>query len=84
MSIDESSAGSFLSGVERVNLSNLGDEGVFELNSVIKGSMRGKNIVGFLREDIGVVSTEIWDRDFFRFVSLGKLCQEGDLVDLFS
>ena len=74
MFIDGSLTGFFLSRVERVNLSNLRDERVLELNGMIKGSMRGKNIISFLREDIGVVCAEIRDLDFLRLVSLGELC----------
>ena len=82
--INESPASFFFGGVKRVDLGNLGNEGVLEFDGVIKRPMRGKNVVSLLREDICEVSTEIEDRDFFRLVSLGKLCQDCDLVDLFS
>ena len=51
---------------------------------MVKGSMRGKNVVHLLREDICEVGAEVGDRDFLRLVSLGELCQDGDPVDLFS
>ena len=84
MFIDESITSFLLSRVERVDLGNLRNERVLEFNGVIKGLVRGKNVVSLLREDICEVSTEIEDRDFFRLVSLGKLCRDCDLVDLFS
>ena len=46
MSIDESLAGFLFSRVKRINFCDLGDKGVLEFNGVIKGSMRGKNIIG--------------------------------------
>ena len=82
--IDESFTGFFLSGVERVNLSDLRDEGVLEFNGMVKGSTRRKDIISLLREDICEVRAEIRDRGLFGLVSLGKLCQDCDLVDLFS
>ena len=40
--IDEGFAHFSFGRVKRVDLGNLGDEGVLEFNGVIKGSMRGK------------------------------------------
>ena len=84
MFINESLTGFFLGRVERVNLSDLRDKRVFEFDGVIKGLMRGEDIVSLLREDICEVNAEIRDRDFLRFVSLSELCRDGDLVYLFS
>ena len=50
---------------------------------MIEGSMRGKNVVSFLREDICKVGAEVGDRALLRFISLSELCQDGDFVDLF-
>ena len=50
---------------------------------MIEGSMRGKNVVSFLREDICKVGAEVRDRALLRFISLSELCRDGDLVDLF-
>ena len=44
--IDESFVSLLFSRVKRVDLGNLGNEGVLEFDGVIKGSMRGKNIIG--------------------------------------
>ena len=75
----------FLFGrVKRVDFSNLGDEGVLEFNSVIEGSMRRENIISLFGEDIGEISARGWDWDFLWFLSLSKLCRDGDLVDPFS
>ena len=46
MFINESLAGFLFGRVKRINFCDLGDEGVFEFNGVIEGSMRGKNIIG--------------------------------------
>ena len=46
MFIDESLANFLFSRVRRVDLCNLWDKGILELNGVIEGSMRGKNIIG--------------------------------------
>ena len=51
MFIDEGLAHFLFSRIRRVDLGNFGDKGVFEFNSVIKGSMRGKKIISFFRED---------------------------------
>ena len=46
MFIDESLASILFSGVKRVDFRNLWDKGILELNGVIEGSMRGKNVIG--------------------------------------
>ena len=76
--IDESFASLFFGRVKRVDLGNLGNEGVLEFDDVIKRSMRRENVVSFLREDIGEVSAKIGDWDFLGFVSLGQLGQDCD------
>ena len=84
--IDESFA-SFasllFSRVKRVDLGNLGNEGVLEFDGVIKRPMRGKNVVSLLREDFSEVGAKVRDWDFLEFVSLGQLGQDCDLIDLF-
>ena len=74
MFIDESLASFLFGRVKRVDLHNLWDKGILELNGVIEGSMRGKNIIGLFREDIGEMNAKVWDWDFPWFLSLGKLC----------
>ena len=81
--IDESLASFLFCRVKRVDLSNLRDEGVLEFNGVVERSMRRENIISLFREDVGEVSTKVWDRDFLGFLSLSELCQDGDFVDLF-
>ena len=83
MFINESSTSLFLCGVERVDLGDLRDKGILEFDGMIEGLMRGMNVVSLLKEDIYEVSTEIRDMDLLGFVSLGELCQDCDLVDLF-
>ena len=46
MFIDESFASFLFGGVKRIDFRNLWDKGIFELNSVIKGSMRKENVIG--------------------------------------
>ena len=46
MFIDEGLASFSFNRVKRVNLGNLGDEGVLELNGVIEGLMRGEDVIG--------------------------------------
>ena len=83
MFIDESLAGFLFNRVKGVDFRNLLDKGILEFNGVIKGLMRGENMIGLFQEDISKISAEIWDWDFLWFLSLSKLCQDGDLVDLF-
>ena len=80
--INESLTGFLFGRVKRVDFGNLGDERVLKFNGVIKGSMRGENIISFFREDIGEISTKVRDWDIFRFVSLGQLGRDCDLIDL--
>ena len=51
--IDEGLADLFLSRVERVYFSNLGNEGVFEFNGMVERAMWRKDVVGLFREYIG-------------------------------
>ena len=81
--IDESFVSLLFSRVKRVDLGNLGNEGVLEFDGVIKRPMRGKNVVSLLREDISEVGAKVRDWDFLGFVSLGQLGQDCDLIDLF-
>ena len=83
MFINESLASFLFSRVKRIDFRNLRGEGILEFNGVIKGSMRGKNVIGLFQEDIGKISAKVWDWDFPWFLSLGKLHQDGDFVDLF-
>ena len=46
MFIDESLANFLFGRVKRIDFRNLGDKGILEFNGVIKGSMRGENIIG--------------------------------------
>ena len=46
MFFDESFAGFLFGRVKGVDFRNLWDKGIFELNSVIKGSMRKENVIG--------------------------------------
>ena len=46
MFFNESLAGFLFSRVKGVDIHNLWDKGILELNGVIKGSMRRKNIIG--------------------------------------
>ena len=45
MFINEGLASFPFSRIKRVDLRNLGDKGIFEFNGVIKGLMRGRNII---------------------------------------
>ena len=46
MFIDESFASFLFGGVKRIDFRNVWDKGIFELNGVTEGSMRGKNVIG--------------------------------------
>ena len=81
--INESLASFLFSRIKRVDLHNLGDKGIFEFNGVIEGSMRRENIICLFREDISEISAKVRDWDFLWFLSLGKLHQDSDFVDLF-
>ena len=83
MFINEGLAGFFLCRVERVYLSDLGNEGIFEFDGMVKRVMWGKDVIGLFRENISKGRTEVWDRNVLRFVSLSKLSQDGDLVDVY-
>ena len=83
MFINESFANFLFSRVERVDFGNLWNKRVLEFDGAIEGSMRGENVISLLREDICKVGAEVRDRDLLRLISLGELCQDGDLVDLF-
>ena len=83
MFFNDSLAGFLFGRVKGVNFCNLWDKGILEFNGVIKGLMRGKNIIGLFREDISEIGAKVWNRDFLWFHSLSELCQDGDLVDLF-
>ena len=72
--IDESFTSFLFSSVKRVDLGDLRGKRVFEFNGVVEESMRGKDIISLLREDICKVNAEIRDRDLLEFVNLGKLC----------
>ena len=73
MFIDESLASFLFSRVKRIDFRNLGGKGILEFNGVVKGSMRGENIIGLFREDISKISAQVWDWDFPWFLSLGEL-----------
>ena len=83
MFIDESLASLLFGRVKRVDLGNLGNEGVLEFNGVIERSMRRKNVVSLLGEDISDISANVRDWDFLGFVGLGQLGRNSDLIDLF-
>ena len=83
MFFDESLARFLFGRIKGIDFSNLWDKGILEFNGVIEGSMRGKNVIGLFREDIGEIGAEVWDWDFLWCLSLHKLCQDGDFVDLF-
>ena len=53
MFIDEGLAGFLLCRIERVYFSNLRDKGVLEFDGMIERAMRGKDVVGLFRKDIG-------------------------------
>ena len=71
--IDESFTSLLFGRVKRIDLGNLGNEGVPELDGMIERSMRRKNVVSLLREDIGEVGAEVRNRDLLGFVSLSQL-----------
>ena len=73
MFIDEILAGFLFGRVKGVDFRNLWDKGILEFDGVIKGLMRGKNIIGLFREDIGEISAKVWDWDFLWFLSLSEL-----------
>ena len=83
MFINESLASLFFSRIKRIDLGNLGSEGVFEFNGVIKRSMGRENIVSLFREDISEVGAKVSDWDFLGFIILGQLGRDCDLIDLF-
>ena len=83
MFIDESLASFLFGRVKRIDFRNLVDKGILEFDGVIKGLMRGENVIGLFQEDIGKISAKVWDWDLPWFLSLGKLHQDGDFVDLF-
>ena len=59
MFINEGLASFPFGRIKRVDLRNLGDKGIFEFSGVIKGSMRGKNIISLFREDISEISAKL-------------------------
>ena len=71
--INESLTSLFFSRVKRINLGNLGDEGVLEFNGVIKRSMRRENVLSLFREDISEISAKVRDWDLLGIVCLGQL-----------
>ena len=73
MFFDESLAGFLLGRVKGVDFCDLWDKGILEFDGVVEGSMRRKNIIGLLREDIGKISAKVWDWDFLWFLGLSKL-----------
>ena len=50
---------------------------------MVKRLMRRENVVSLFGENIGEVGAKAGDWDVLWFVSLGELCQDGDLIDLF-
>ena len=84
MFVDESFTSFLLSGIEKIEFGDLRNAGVLEFYGVVEGSMKGKNIVGLFRENFCKVNAEFGDRDLLGFVSLAELCQDIDLVDLFT
>ena len=73
MFINEGPAHILFCRVERVNFGNLWDKRILKFNGMVKGSMRGKNIVSLFKENIFKGCTEFGNRDFLWFVSLGQL-----------
>ena len=61
MFIDESLASFLFGRVKGVDFRNLWDKGILEFIGVIKGSMRGKNVIGLFQEDISEISAKVWD-----------------------
>ena len=58
MFFDESLAGFLFGRVEGVDFCNFWDKGILEFDGVIKGLMRGKNIIGLFQEDISKISAK--------------------------
>ena len=83
MFINEGFASFLFCRVEWVHFSDFRNEGVLKFDGMVKRAMWGKDVIGLFREDIGKGRTEIRDRDVLRFISLGELSQDGDLVDVF-
>ena len=50
---------------------------------MIKRLMRGKLLIGFLREDISEVDTELGNGDFLGFFCLCNFCRDDELVQMF-
>ena len=53
MFINEGLAGCFLCRVERVYLSDLGNEGIFEFDGMVERAMWENDVIGLFRENIG-------------------------------
>ena len=68
--------------IEGIDLGNLGSEIWAKFNSVVIGTMRGKLIMGFLREDILEVLAPIGYNWFGHLGGLGDLGGNGGLIDL--
>ena len=83
MLFNESFASIFLSRVKWVDLGNLGNEDIFEVNSMIKGSMERELLVSFLRKYISKVSTEVRNGYFLGFLSLSDFHGDGKFVQIF-
>ena len=81
--INESLASFLFGRVKRIDLGNLGDEGVLEFDGVIKRLMRRENVISLFRKDISGISAKVGDWDLFGFVCLGQLGRNCDLIDLF-
>ena len=73
----------FFSRIEQVDFGNLRNEGILEVDGMVKGSVRGKLFIGLFRKYIGKVGAEFRDGYFFRFLYMGNFCRYGEFVQLF-
>ena len=80
---NECLTGVLFSKVGGINIGDLGNEGVLEVDGVIKGAVGEKLFISLFGEDIGKVSTEFGNGDFLRFLSLSDFCGDSKFVQLF-
>ena len=77
MFLDKSFAGILFCRIEGINLGNLQDEGVFEIDSMVKGAMRRELFIGLFRKNVGKILTKFRDRDFLRLFRLSYFRGDG-------
>ena len=82
--IDEGLACFLFLWVERIHLSDLGNEQGLKVNGVVVGSVGRKNVVGLFGEHVCKVRTPIRNFLIGGLCHLGEFGGQGDLVEMFA